>query len=144
MTRALLTAMLFLAACQAPPHAQTAQTSSTHPQATDPVRQLACKGSDPFKTFTATLDGSVYDAGSGYFDVTEPFIMDNYSTARLICAGHSLGQIDCVGFWFGLGGNIAEVTVAQDDTGGYSASYASLKSTTHLQVSGGPLPCTVQ
>jgi hypothetical protein len=104
--------------------------------------KLQCTPGTNFRRFDATLDASGFEPGSGYFDVRDARIMDGYATAQLLCTGHELGSIDCVGFWFGVGEEIAEVTTAADQDGGLSVTFASLKGTL-VKSPTSPWPCTV-
>src|SRR5439155_24211404 len=102
-----------------------------------PIQTLKCAPSGNFREFTATLDGSGYDAGSGYFDVRDASVNDGYATAPLICTGHTQAEIDCIGFWFDISSEVAEVTLANDATG-LTASHVSLRG--DLVHAGGPWP----
>jgi hypothetical protein len=105
------------------------------------VQKLLCSTGN-FRQFSATLDGSGYDAGSGFVDVRDARVNDGYATASLICTGHRPEQIDCIGFWFDVADEIAEVTTANDGTG-LTASHISLRGDL-VQPSTSPWPCTMQ
>jgi hypothetical protein len=119
---AMMAAVVLGAGCQpagAPTSNAPAALSGTG------VSKLQCTPGTAFQRFDATLDASGYDPGSGFFDVRDARIMDSYATARLLCTGHELASIECVGFWFDSGNEIVEVTTADDQ--GLSATFASLK-----------------
>jgi hypothetical protein len=105
------------------------------------VQTLRCTsgGADLFK---ATLDGSSYDPGSGVFDVSDATIRDNYATATLICTGHTLPEIDCIGFWFDLAEQVGEVTTA-NGASGLTASYVAVRGDL-VFMSTPPWACTVE
>ena len=69
-------------------------------------------------------------------------IVDNYATATLMCTGHQLDAIDCVGYWFDIGSEIGEVTTAQGSDG-LTASYAPLKGDL-VRMHSPPWRCTVR
>jgi hypothetical protein len=105
------------------------------------VQTLRCTSgfSDEFR---ATLDASGFEPGSGYFDVRDARIRDNYAAAELICTGHTLGEIDCIGFWFDIGDEIGEVKTTSDGTT-LTAAYAPLKGDlVHMRTP--PWSCTVK
>jgi len=89
--------------------------STTWAQAAEPQKQkLECRNGDrDFESFSAELDYTPYVPGSNYFLVRNAHILNNYATARLICAGHTLGDISCVGFWFDVGSQIVHVKVSK-------------------------------
>ena len=105
------------------------------------LRKLVCSGGEnSFKKFDAVLDYSAYDKGSGFFRVRNAGILDNYASARLICSGHELKEIDCVGFWFDRGDLVAQVKIREVD-GKLVAAYRTL--TGDRLIKGGPIPCEV-
>jgi hypothetical protein len=105
------------------------------------VQTLLCSAGD-FQQFQATLDSSSYDPGSGYLDVRDARIADNYATASLICTGHRPEQIDCIGFFFDTSSEVGEVTTANGATG-LTASYVPLRGAL-VHGSTQPWPCTVE
>jgi hypothetical protein len=105
------------------------------------VKTLECSAA-PYMTFRAKLDSSGWDPGSGFFSARNARIIDNYASASLICTGHTLTEIDCIGFWFDISEQVAEVTT-QDNGGGLTASYVSLKGDL-VNMSTPPWACTVQ
>ena len=105
------------------------------------VQTLLCTPGGNFETFTAKLDYSGYDVGSGFFDVTSARINDGYATAELKCTGHTLPEIDCVGFWFDIGSEIVEVTTKKGDN--LTASYVPLKGDL-VKMHTPPWACTVK
>lgn len=105
------------------------------------VQTLSCTTGRDFESFSAKLDASGYDVGSGFFDVTNARIVDNYATAQLLCTGHTLAEIDCVGFWFGIGSEVVEVTTTKAND--LTASYAPLKGDL-VKMHSGPWACTVK
>jgi hypothetical protein len=69
-------------------------------------------------SFQATLDDSHYVPGSGYFDVKDALIQDNYHAGQLTCVGASLtSEIKCVGYDNGVGGTIFDVTISPSTAG---------------------------
>jgi hypothetical protein len=119
---AMTAAVLLGTACQ-PAGAPTSNTPAA--LSGTGVSKLQCTPGVAFQHFDATLDASGYEPGSGFFEVRDAQIMDSYATARLLCTGHELASIDCVGFWFESGNEIVEVKTADDQ--GLSATFASLK-----------------
>ncbi|MBI3542562.1 MAG: hypothetical protein HY075_04730 [Deltaproteobacteria bacterium] len=107
------------------------------------TQTLRCQppGEHSHKFFTATLDFSSFDSGSGLFRVAKASIVDNYASARLTCAGYRLKDVECVGFWFEQTGRIADVRIAKTEDG-YAAYYRTL--TGDRPIGGGPLPCSVE
>jgi hypothetical protein len=106
-------------------------------------RKLLCTSGNPFEAFGATLDDSQYDTGSGYFAITKPSYLDNYlSLSQMTCVGYDLKTLDCVGFAFGQGSRIEEVTLVERD-GGWVAQLKALKGG-EMGMHGGPWPCTVR
>ena len=101
---------------------------------------LECSNS-PYTKFNATLDDSTFEKGSGFFDIKKASIRDNYASAELICAGYSLNEIACVGFWFNFPGYIVEVKL-KNKAGAYSAIYKTLSDDRPLQNSS--WPCTIK
>jgi hypothetical protein len=81
------------------------------------TKTLKCSTGREFERFEATLDGSDFDPNSGYFSVTKASVVDNYATAQLICTGHTLNHISCVGFWFGINETVVDVSTSQTEKG---------------------------
>ena len=101
---------------------------------------LQCSSPNPYQSFGANLDYSAFDKNSGYFDVKEATIQDNYATANLICSGYTVKEIGCVGFWFDTSEHIVEVQIV-NHKGNLSAIYRALKG---VQLKGGPWPCVIK
>ncbi len=146
-------AVLFLAACgqvggsaAAPASSggsdDKADTASAAAKAQKAVKQLTCSSGSDFQVFHAKLDGTAFDPGSGYFDVEDATINDNYAAATLICTGHTLEEIDCVGFWFYSGTDVVEVTTAKTAQG-LTAAYHPLKGDL-VKMHTPPWACTVK
>eukprot|EP00039_Didymoeca_costata_P018186 m.332463 g.332463 ORF g.332463 m.332463 type:complete len:296 (+) comp16949_c0_seq1:128-1015(+) len=90
--------------------------------------------------FTAILDPSNYLPGSGYFDVRNAMIMDNYNMGQLTCIGSSLRrEINCVGFNNGAGDQVFYVTIPP---GANNVSYTMLKGMPG-PTANKPWPCTL-
>lgn len=104
-------------------------------------KQLECTGGANFRKFTATLDYSTHQAGSGYFTVRDANLMDGYSSARLHCVGNTLEDINCVGFLFETGSEVVKVTTSRIN-GDLTSSYRQLEGSIANQ-SGGPWACTI-
>ena len=106
-------------------------------------KTLNCTSGASYEFFSATLDDSHFDPGSGYFDVIEPKFVDNYLTLpRMTCVGNQLGSIDCVGFAFGSKGYIEEVTLIKRGER-FFATLVNLKGP-EIEMHNGPWPCTVR
>ena len=87
-------------------------------------RTLSCSTQSGIASFHAVLDDSHFAPGSGYFDVIDANIVDNYHAAQLLCEGSNLQtEIDCVGYDNGIGSTIMQVTVTPTGSGGMTASY---------------------
>ena len=143
MTRLILLVALIAAACGVendPMESDPEGGGKADDSAASGVQTLAC-GAGPHTAFKATLDPTGFDPGSGYFYVRNARVRDNFAAAELICTGHQLAEITCVGFWFGLGEHVAEVTTKDDGTG-LTASHRSLKG--DLVGPSADWPCTVQ
>lgn len=146
MKNSAVMALVFAMGCgveHAPSGAQQAGSSGKADQGTQggTVQTLSCSLGN-FREFRATLDGTGYQAGSGYFDARDARVMDGYATAELICVGHRLEEIDCIGFWFGVASEVAEVTTTNGATG-LTASHSSLRGDL-VHMNSSPWPCTVQ
>jgi hypothetical protein len=105
------------------------------------MQHLLCTSGRAFETFSAQLDYSGFDQASGLFDARDARIVDNYATAQLLCTGHRLAEIDCVGFWFDQGEDIVEVTTSRGNP--VTAQYAPLKGNL-VRMHTPPWVCTVQ
>eukprot|EP00035_Acanthoeca_spectabilis_P013663 m.255295 g.255295 ORF g.255295 m.255295 type:complete len:147 (-) comp15945_c0_seq3:3060-3500(-) len=58
---------------------------------------ILCRGSAA--SFQATMSTAGWAPGSGFFNLVDASIMDNYNGGKLTCMGSKLGQeINCVGF----------------------------------------------
>ena len=144
MAKSLLIAFVMAAGCgvESPKDDTAAAGDGKADQSTavSGVQTLVCSAG-PFTEFRAKLDTTGYDPGSGYFDVRNARVVDNYATATLICTGHTLEEIDCIGFWFGIAEHIAEVTT-KNTSSGLTASYVSLRGDL-VKMSTPPWACTM-
>ena len=67
-----------------------------------PRVSLSCQAQE-FLAFHATLDSSGYAEGSGYAEAIGASLIDNYSTAQLICYSQNKpGEFNCIGYWLSL------------------------------------------
>ena len=105
-------------------------------------RTLECSSGVAYEKFSATLDDSHYDAGSGYFEITKAWFLDNYLNIQLNCTGYDLKSLDCIGFAFGMSGRIEEVTL-RESHGEFFASLGTLKGPP-MTMHRGPWPSTVR
>jgi hypothetical protein len=110
-------------------------------QAQGKQEKLVCTNGPEYQTFRATLDHGSYTPSSGFFNVKNANIVDNYATARLLCRGHRLDEITCVGFWFESSQDIVEVTVSRRNKN-LEVRYKALKG--EIMGSGGGWPCSVE
>ena len=109
--------------------------------ATPQTKKLTCTTGQPYQTVHATLDYSTFDPGSGFFDVIDATLVDNFATASLSCAGHTLDNVTCVGFMFMDTESIVKVKVRKaDDNDGHIMEYTMLEG---MGLHGGPWPCEV-
>ena len=99
------------------------------------TQTMKCASGRAYESFTAKLDDSAYAKGSGYFDVVDASIVDNYASASLICSGHTESTVSCVGFWFGSGDMIVQVTTQVQD-GKLTASHHNLTSSPVVDAAG--------
>eukprot|EP00035_Acanthoeca_spectabilis_P013660 m.255276 g.255276 ORF g.255276 m.255276 type:complete len:143 (-) comp15945_c0_seq1:2838-3266(-) len=85
---------------------------------------ILCRGSAA--SFQATMSTAGWAPGSGFFNLVDASIMDNYNGGKLTCMGSKLGQeINCVGFNNGLGDAVFYVTLTAANPP--TASYTMLK-----------------
>ncbi len=105
------------------------------------TKRLICTTGNTYESFRAVLDDGTYEPGSGYFNVKDAAITDNYATADLNCVGHTLPEIVCVGFWFRTSGEIVEVSTAKTGEA-VTSSYRPLVGSYHLN--DGPWKCTTE
>ena len=143
--KTMVIGLLLAAGCtEAPTSTSTSSPSggkADGPGQAGDVRTLRCS-SEGANEFRATLDGSTYDPGSGLFDVRDAAFRDNYATADLICTGHSLAAVDCIGFWLDLPEQVGEVTTTSSATG-VTAAYATVRGDL-VGMSNVPWPCSVE
>ncbi|HTL12544.1 MAG TPA: hypothetical protein VL588_08665 [Bdellovibrionota bacterium] len=78
------------------------------------TQTLNCVGDTQWERLELTLDYRDFDAGSGYFNVTQANIVDNYASAQLTCTGHRPDEITCIGFLFGIGDYITKISVRKE------------------------------
>lgn len=103
-------------------------------------KQLQCGDQTNFNHFTATLDYSSFNAGTGFFVVTDAYIVDGYAMASLQCAGQTLNEINCVGFWFNSPEYIAHVAI-KTENGKVVSSHDNLTKSPIAEASA--IPCTI-
>ncbi len=84
-------------------------SASAAPSTRSPV-QIECGGG--FKTFSATLDFAGWDPDSGLFTVKNGHLLHNFHTARLICTGHRIEEISCVGYLDEAPSTVIEVSIS--------------------------------
>jgi hypothetical protein len=79
---------------------------------------LEC-GSDSLEKFTVDLDSSGYrQRDTLLFWARDAHIRVGYATAeQMTCAGHTLGDLHCVGFWFGVQDHVAQVRMRKTADG---------------------------
>ena len=108
--------------------------------ADQPVKELSCSSqNDSFQNFNAKLDPNGFQVGSGLYFVPEANVGFEYSSARLICAGNTPDALSCIGYWYDIGGDIAEVKTSKDSSGKISATFVTSKLYGLQKVT---LPCT--
>jgi hypothetical protein len=106
------------------------------------VKQLLCTSGLEIEAFKAELDFSDFDPASGSFAIDGASLQDNYATASLTCAGHSLSSLSCVGYLFNNPTFITEVKLLRKG-GKYFAAHKVLKGH-EIEMHNGPWPCTVK
>ncbi len=106
-------------------------------------KKLVCSSGNSFETFSATLDNQNYGQEGKYFDVKDGSFVDGYVTAKLLCTGHELGNITCLGFLFGNGNYITKLSVRNID-GVLSATSKQLEGRQIYNYNTTPWPCTIK
>lgn len=101
---------------------------------------LVCTSGEAYEIFSAKLDHSGFVSGSGLFTIEKASLRDHYATANLICAGHRMEDLGCVGFWFNYRDSIVEVEFTNNH-GVFSASFKPLRG---MDPVAGPWPCTIK
>lgn len=102
---------------------------------------LVCTSGKAYEAFSALLDNKSFDPDSGLFDIKNAQVIDNYARAKLVCAGHRLNEITCVGFWFERGDQIVKVSL-QKKNGRFEAIHSQLEGGLIHNTS--PWPCKVR
>lgn len=75
-------------------------------------RTLVCRGRQTHNFFTANLDGSAFNPSSGFFQAKNADLHIQYATASdMACAGYTLDELSCVGYWFGQPDSIVKIDI---------------------------------
>ena len=107
-----------------------------------PVKNLECRNGQDFRgNFGVQLDPNAFDQGSGYFQPGIANISYEYSSASLICYGNTPEELNCIGYWFGTSGDIAQVHTYKLPNGKLGASFNTSKAYGDITVQ---LSCSLQ
>ncbi len=105
------------------------------------TKTLECSSGVPYERFKATLDFGDFREGSASFRVKNASFIDNYTGGELVCIGHQLKDVACVGFINLQGDNVAKIDVVESN-GQFVAQTRQIAG--EIILANSSWPCTVK
>lgn len=107
------------------------------------TKQLECTSGARYELFTAQLDYSSFTPGSGYFVITEAKIVDNYARADLICVGHTLDTVNCMGYMLHSSEGAIQLKLIKKNED-FFVRYKTIAGGFGLKMQNGPWLCNIK